>query len=133
MKREKKEVHLRFSYLDVFFLLLAGCLLSIGIYFFAEDSERVTVKREYRVEASAYYREELYSALPVIGESLYDENGERIGSVLACSVENGNAYISFSLEVTPPDEGETMMMETAKAVKKVKIVNVEKIGEEEIV
>ncbi|MBR2616125.1 MAG: hypothetical protein IKC69_05550 [Clostridia bacterium] len=126
-RREKKEaVTVRFSYLDVFFLLLAGCVLSLGIYFFAEDSEAKENISHYCVEARAEYREELYSVIPIAEETVYDSEGRPIGTVASCTVSGSEVWIELELAGVKPNEGETMTLETARAVKEVEIIRVTK-------
>ncbi|MBR3836894.1 MAG: hypothetical protein IKJ74_02000 [Clostridia bacterium] len=127
-KRNGKEKQsLTFSYLDVFFILLAGCIISFGIYLFTEDTAAAPAK-EYCVEAKAFYREALIDTLPREGEALYDGAGNQIGEILSAEVlfpgARSEAYLTFTLRGDPPAVGESFAVETATALAEAEILNV---------
>lgn len=91
MKTAKKEsVSYAFSYLDVFFLLLAGFVLSLLIYFSSDQAKQKNVLYECVVEVTSVYRSELLHAIPQEGEILFDENKNVIGQVLEVQVLDQN-------------------------------------------
>jgi len=127
-KRNSKEnLSLTFSYLDVFFILLAGCIISFGIYLFTEDPAAAT-QQEYYVEAKAFYKEALLDALPREGDVLYDGEGDPIGEIRRAEVLFPGAvsevYLTFTLWSDPPKAGDCFTVETAYALAEAEILNV---------
>lgn len=127
-KRNSRENQsLSFSYLDVFFILLAGCILSFGIYLFSEN-RTVAPAQEYSVEAKAVYREALLDALPQEGDVLYDGEGNEIGRIRSAEVlfpgAESEVYLTFTLWSDPPKVGDSFTVETAFALAEAEILNV---------
>ena len=118
---------LTFSYLDVFFILLAGFIISFGIYLFTEDAGAVPEKA-YRVEARAFYREALLDTVPQEGDVLYDGEGNRIGEILSADVlfpgARSEVFLAFTLWGDAPEIGDTFAVETASALAEAEILNV---------
>lgn len=134
MNQKKQERNaLRFSYLDVFFLLLAGFILSIGIYFFSRGDQNGEVVPTYRVEATAHYDGRVYEAIPSAGETLFDENGVRIGEILKAETYQAEGktqvLLEFRLRGKAPKPDGAVRIETAKSTN---VATVLSVSEEEV-
>ena len=88
-----------FSYIDIFFLLLAGLILSFGIGFFAEMRQE-TRSESYQVYLTVPMEEVLKNVVPMAGDVLYGEDGETCGRVLTVSVEEVAKIIGISVSAT---------------------------------
>lgn len=132
LKRKQESAGIGFSYLDVFFLILAGLILSLWVYIATSEGD-AAIQGSSRVELTASYEAALIHALPQEGQDLFDEKGNRIGrveSVLQYEAENqtvGSAqiYLICTVDRTDLKEGDLFPVETAFSVKIGKIVHVE--------
>ncbi|MBE6713013.1 MAG: hypothetical protein E7580_05790 [Ruminococcaceae bacterium] len=120
---EKKQSY-SFSYMDIFFLLLAGLILSFGIGFLIE-THRESMGEKYLVDLSASVGEELKHAVPAKGDVLFDEDGRTCGKVLSVeTVEKGNRLIlklHCRLEGENPKTGETITVETVGSIRQMQV------------
>ena len=128
MNRRKQERHaFSFSYLDVFFLILAGFVLSLGINF-ANQKDAAVSASTYRIEVSASYDGRVYEVAPVEGETLFDENGARIGEVLKTEFYRSEGedlvLLTCRIQGEKPKPDETIRIETAKSLNVAKILSV---------
>lgn len=119
---------LSFSYIDIFFLLLAGLILSFGIGFFAEMRQE-TRSESYQVYLTVPMEEVLKNVVPMAGDVLYGEDGETCGRVLTVSVEEvankRNLKIKCRLKGKRPNVGDELMIETPDCVRKMQVYLVE--------
>ncbi|MBR5295525.1 MAG: hypothetical protein IKU24_02925 [Clostridia bacterium] len=112
LKKEKGS--LPFSYIDAFFILLVGLIISFGIYFVTEQNKEKDVGL-YRVEMNAYVDKALTESIPETGEKIY-ENGKEVGEVLF--VEKKESENTILVKVVSrwkgkvPDQGEVKTVET---------------------
>lgn len=128
MNRRKQERHaFSFSYLDVFFLILAGFVLSLGINF-ANQKDAAAAASTYRIEVSASYDSRVYVAAPAEGEALFDENGMCIGEVLKTEFYRSEGedlvLLTCRIQGEKPKPDETIRIETAKSLNVAKILSV---------
>lgn len=134
MNRRKQERHaFSFSYLDVFFLILAGFVLSLGINF-ANQKDAAVSASTYRIEVSASYDSRVYESAPAEGEALFDENGARIGEVLKTEFYQSEGedlvLLTCRIQGEMPEPDETIRIETAKSLNVAKILSVsEEVGQ----
>lgn len=120
---------LNFSYLDVFFLLLAGFVLSLAIYFAGREAKASSQSNAvYRVEATARYDSRVYESIPVAGEILFDENGKRIGEILKSETYQAEGETQVLLECRiqgkAPALEESIRIETAKSLNVAEVLSV---------
>ena len=132
--RKRESPILSFSYLDLIFLLLAGLLVSLGIYVANEEKRAEKLAPVYQVQASVRYREQLSHAVPKAGEDLFDEKGNKIGfidEVEFYEAEGEKEFlVRFSLYGANVREGEDFSLETAFSKGKARILSIaEKEGE----
>lgn len=117
-----------FSYIDIFFLLLAGLILSVGIGFLAE-AHRSNQSESYQVFLTAPVEPALEHAIPMAGDAIYGEDGEPCGRVLMVSTEeSGNKQvlrIKCRLDGEKPLVGETLTIETPDCVRTMQVYSVE--------
>lgn len=117
------------SYLDVFFLLLAGFVLSLGIYFVGREAKASSQSAAvYRVEVTARYDSRVYESIPAEGELLFDENGKRIGEILKSETYQAEGKTQVLLECRMqgkvPALEENIRIETAKSLNVAKVLSV---------
>lgn len=126
---EKKQSFFSFSYIDIFFLLLAGLVLSFAIAFLTE------LHRENRVEyhqvyLSAEVSEAFSHAIPSAGDAVFGEDGETVGKVLSVETEDSNGKLRLKLKcrlkLEEPTVGEEMKLETPGSIRTMRIDSVEK-------
>ncbi len=128
-KRKQESHRVSFSYLDVFFLLLAGLILSCFVYL-ATVSRSGDDAKVYRVDLVASYESALAHAIPQEGQALFDRKGEKIGSIESVGVyeaegENGiETELFFVCYIAQNDliEGEEFTLETMDCIWETKIV-----------
>lgn len=117
-----------FSYIDIFFLLLAGLILSVGIGFLAE-AHRSNQSESYQVYLTSPVESALKHAIPMAGDVVYGEDGEPYGRVLTVSTEDvGNKQIlriKCRLDGERPLVGEELIVETPNCVRKMQVYSVE--------
>ena len=127
--KKKRKTNVSFSYIDIFFLLLAGLVLSFGIGFLAE------VHRENRVESyyvylSAAVEKEFSHAVPASGDTVFGTDGESIGKVLSAETretENGlHLTVKCRLTAKAPEEGEEIVLETSGCIRSMQVDRVER-------
>ena len=126
-RNEKRESKSRFSYLDIFFLLFLGLVLSVLLFLFLEAGEQ---KKEefYQVSLSSVISAELKEFVPKEGEALLADKGEELGRIL--SVETKTKGEKMSLEIIclvegeRPRKGDVMHLETKNFVSDMKILSV---------
>lgn len=127
--KRKQKTNVSFSYIDIFFLLLAGLVLSFGIGFLAE------VHRDNRVESyyvylSAAVEEEFSHAVPASGDTVFGTDGESIGKVLSAETretENGlHLTVKCRLTTKAPEKGEEIVLETFGCVRSMQVDRVER-------
>ena len=128
MNSPEKKLNLSFSYIDIFFLLLAGLVLSVGIGFLVE-THRENLGETYLVDCSATVGEELRNALPQKGDVLYDEEGQPCGKVLSVETEekgkNLLLEIRCRLEGEKPEVGEDITVETPSCIRTMQVDGVQ--------
>ncbi len=120
MQMKKESAEHSFTYIDVFFLLLAGLILSFGAYLFTEHRAQQR-KEPIEISLSAYVEKELWEAIPEAGEPIYNENGEIYGTVLSVErEETGGALLlrlTCKMEGVTPQMGEEMRIETPWSIR----------------
>jgi len=119
-----------FSYLDAFFLLLAGLILSLGIYFFAEYKQKEAQILEYRVELSAVLEDYQYLCCPKEGDSLFDESGNVIGTLLFVSLpqeDRPETVLICSLRGIAPEAEKIFRAEFASCILHMNVTSVQVI------
>ena len=119
---------LSFSYIDMFFLLLAGLILSFGIGYLSE-AHRSNQSESYQVYLNAPIEEELKHAIPMAGDVVFGENGEPCGRVLMVTTEETgnqlNLKIKCRLDGEKPMVGAEILVETPDCVRKMQVYSVE--------
>ena len=117
-----------FSYIDIFFLLLAGLILSFGIGYLAE-AQRSNQSESYQVYLTAPVEEALKHAIPMAGDVVFGEDGEPCGRVLTVTTEEmgnkQNLKIKCRLDGEKPMVGAEILMETPDCVRKMQVYSVE--------
>ncbi len=131
---KKTPVTFSFSYIDIFFLLLAGLILSFGIGFLAEV-HRVNHNEEYQAYLSATVDEPFAHALPQAGDTVFGENGDPIGKVLSVQTEDrsgGRVFLQIKcrLEGEKPLVGDRILLETIGSVRTMRVDLVEELNTE---
>ncbi len=129
MKRTNKKIAPFFglSYLDAILLLVAGLILSVGIYLSAE-ARRQEENREYcRLQVLLSYEEVLLPVSPDEGDLLFGENGEKIGAVeqVLPSEREGEFVIRCLVKKGPWQKDGAFSVETQESVKQGTILSVE--------
>ncbi len=141
MKQAKKEsAAYSFSYLDVFFLLLAGFVLSILIYFASDQARKIRQIPDCVVEVTASYRDEIMHAVPEEGELLFDEKANVIGQVLEVEIfdqveikgETKVRLLCLTKGISV-QEGEPFSLETARSRNEGNVVSVSEYKEKDAV
>lgn len=131
MERNKKKqtAGLSFSYIDIFFLLLAGLVLSFGIATLSEIHRDSRVE-SYYVYLSARVEEELSHAVPAAGDTVFGTDGEVIGKVLSAesSEEENGLYLTVKCRIQgeEPAQGGEMMLETPGSIRRMHVDLAEK-------
>ncbi len=131
--QRKEELFLPFSYMDIFFILLAVLALSFGIYDVAERHEK-NKGAIYQVELSACVEKALKQSIPEAGD-VFLEDDKAAGEVL--SVEIKETAEVFQVKAvckkigTPPKTGEEIKLETATGICTMLVESVEKCTSEE--
>lgn len=124
MNHSEKKQSFSFSYIDIFFLLLAGLILSVGIGFLVE-THRENLGETYLVECSATLNEEMRSALPKKGEVLYNEEGQPCGKVLSVETEEKGKGLLLKLqcrlEGARPEIGSSITVETPSCIRSMQV------------
>lgn len=128
MNSAEKKQGTSFSYIDIFFLLFAVLVLSVGIGFLME------VHRENRVETcqihvSATVEEALQHAVPEVGDVLFDAEGEACGKVLSVETEATANQLILKMrcrwEGERPAVGEQITVETPGSIRPMQVDSVE--------
>ena len=127
----KDKNRVAFSFLDVFILLILGLIISLLLYFVLETPSLLGEKESYRLEVSAYLDVELAHALPVAGDTLYDNEGNEIGEILLVESQIRSGSIFCRILCTAKGEGwetgEKIAIETRDFYHHMWIYSVEKI------
>jgi len=125
---EKKSSRFSFMYIDIFFLLVAGFILSLGIGFLAETHYE-NRSRTYQVHLSAVVEETFAHAIPAAGDPVFGENGESVGKVLAVVTEEAQGHLILKmkcrLEGEEPLPGEEFLLETPGSIRRMRIDSAE--------
>lgn len=120
-----------FSFLDVFILLILGLFVSLLLYFVLETPSLFGEKEDYQLEVSAYLDVELSHALPVAGDTLYDQEGGEIGEILLVESQIRGSSIFCRILCTAKGEGwetgEKIAIETRDFYHDMWIYSVEKL------
>jgi hypothetical protein len=130
---QRKEFFPRsFSYIDVFFILLAVLALSFGIYYIAERSDRNENVR-HEIELSAVVVKELKASIPEAGDFLLDGE-KKIGEILSVEIREGAEVFQVKLlcqrKGRPPKIGEEIKLETYAGICVMQVESVEEIKSE---
>ena len=108
-----------FSYLDAFFLLIAGLIVSLGIYAFSEIQQREAQTVYYQVEMSAVLEDYQRLACPREGDVLFDESGNAIGTLLSVSFpeeDRPETVLVCSLKGICPEAGSDFRAEFVSCI-----------------
>ena len=121
-----KKKSVSFSYLDGFFLLLAALILSMGIYVGIEENKKIHQQLHYRVAMQTQPPEYLWENLPVAGETVYDREGNTIGTVLTASFSEEESLLALECELidTAPTPGEEFRLETRGCILSLQVKDV---------
>ncbi len=126
--KKKESVALPFSYIDVFFILLAVLAISFGIYDIAERNER-NADPLYHIELSTQISEDLQKSVPEAGDILF-EGDRAIGEVLSVEFREGVDIFYVKavclMRIDHPKKGKQLILETANSVCEMKIDSAEK-------
>ncbi len=110
---DKKEIQtLPFSYIDIFFILLAGLVLSFGIYF-ATEKRQENKEELYRIEMTSSIEEGMEEIVPEAGERIF-ENKEAVGEIL--SVEKEKTENDLSIRVVCLWKGKDVQVGQEKVI-----------------
>lgn len=124
---KKQQSVFSFSYIDIFFLLLVGLILSVGIGFLAEV-HRENMGRSHYVYVSQTVEETEYP-MPVAGDVLFGKDGLQIGRVLTVETEEteGRTLLKLKcrLEGEKPSVGEIITIETFGSIRTMQVDSVE--------
>lgn len=128
--QKKRKTHFSFSYIDIFFLLLAGLILSFGIGSLAEIHRENKVE-SYYVYLSASVEEEFSHAIPAGGDAVFGTDGKSIGKVLSAELqEEGNGLlltVKCRFNTEAPAEGERIVLETPGSIRSMQVNFVERV------
>ena len=121
-----------FSYLDAILLLVAGLILSVGIYLHAEEKRQEAQRGFYRLEVEVSYEQELLSFIPQKDARLFDEGGREIGRVeeVRTTEEAGYLIVNCLVEESAFAESESFTVETSSSVKRGRVLSAEKVFNE---
>ncbi len=126
---KKQAAYFSFSYIDIFFLLLAGLILSFGIGFLVEIHRENLVESHY-VYLSATVEEEFSHAIPAVGDTVFGTDGKNIGKVLSVETrEEGKGLflkMKCRLNMETPSEGEEILLETPGSMRLMRVDFAEK-------
>ena len=128
LTKQKMQSFFSFSYIDFFFLLLAGLILSLGIGFLAEVHME-NRSHNYQVYLSATVEEPFLHAIPEAGDLVFGEKGACIGKVLAVETKKKEDHLILTvkcrLEGDEPLVGEEMLLETPGSIRMMRIDSAE--------
>lgn len=126
---KKRAMHFSFSYIDIFFVLLAGLILSFGIGFLVEI-HRENLVESYYVYLSAEVEEEFFHAIPVAGDTVFDADGSARGKVLTVETrEDGDSmYLTVKCRISEESLvlGEEILLETPGSMRLMRVDSLEK-------
>lgn len=118
LKRENSAFS--FSYLDVFFLLILGLVLSVVLYFVLETPALWGGEESFHVGASAYLDRAVFDSIPAPAEMLLDGEGKEIGKILSVQKEirGDRVFCKMTLEMKGADfkVGQKIRVETRNFV-----------------
>ncbi len=120
IKKRKEGWKIPFSYLDAFLLLLAGLVLSFGIYL---ATEQLKVPKEQGCEMTVLvrYEQALQEWIPKEGASLLDEKGIVIGEIMAVRTLTDGVTKTVELDCDMKDSlwqaGDSFFVETKECIK----------------
>ncbi len=118
-----------FSYIDIFFLLLAGLILSFGIGSLAEVHRESRVDH-YHVYLSATVEEAFAHAIPEVGDTVFGPDGQSIGKVLSVETQeqDGKQHLKLKcrLKTETPLVGDEILLETPGSIRTMRIDGAEK-------
>lgn len=133
MNSSEKKQGASFSYIDIFFLLFAGLVLSVGIGFLVEVHRENRVET-YRIRVSATVEEALQHAVPEAGDVLFDAEGEACGKVLSVETEATANELILKMrcrwEGEKPTVGEQITVETPGSIRLMQVDSVKSDGAE---
>ncbi len=114
-----------FSYLDLILIILAFLIFSLGIGLFFEDKENNQNAEAFFATLEEALPEDLRESIPRVGDRLYRE-GKSWGTVSSVQLleESDGLRLLVSCRLTQHPEGETMTVETANFILKMKIISV---------
>ena len=118
--KQREKMKISFSYLDAFFLLLAGLVLSFGIYF-ATEQRKSGIETGCQMTVLVSYEKDLQQWIPEEGEVLWGEQGDVIGQVTAVRVLSVGVSQTVELDCDMKrsgwQEGESFLVETKECIK----------------
>ena len=127
--KKKEAKNFSFSYLDIFFLLLAGLILSFGIAFLVE-AHRENLVDSYNVYLSATVEESFSQAIPTAGDTVFDTEGKEIGRVLSADTREDRdgllLTVKCRIKMESPERGEEILLETPGSIRYMRVVSFEK-------
>ena len=128
MNLSEKKQGTSFSYIDIFFLLFAGLILSVGIGFLVEVHRENRVEI-YQIHVSSVVEEALQHAVPEVGDVLFDSDGEACGKVLSVKTETTANQLILKMrcrwEGVKPEVGEKITVETPGSIRPMQVDAVE--------
>ncbi len=120
IKKRKDWGKVPFSYLDAFFLLLAGLVLSFGIYL-ATEKTKIPGEQGCEMTVLVRYEQALQEWIPKEGAALLDEKGAVIGEVLAVRTlvdgETKTVELDCDMKQSLWQEGDAFSVETKECIK----------------
>lgn len=126
--KKKRGFGFTFSYLDLFFLLFAGLILSYGIGSLVEMRRNARAE-SYQVYLTAPVGQHLEHALPVEGDVIFGEDGEPCGRVLMVNREKTEQEdvltLKCRLDGEKPAVGDTLTVETPGCIRSMQVSAVE--------
>lgn len=118
-----------FSYLDAILLLVAGLILSVGIYLHTEEKRQEQQREYYHMEVELCYEKELLPFIPQKDALLFDGEGREIGRVesVRTTDEEGRVIVNCLVEEGSFYESDSFTLETSSSVKRGKVLSSEKV------
>ena len=118
-----------FSYIDFFFLLLAGLILSFGIGFLVE-THRENLVDSYNVYLYATVEEEFSYEIPAAGDTVFDTSGKDIGKVLTVETWEDGDYLLLNVKcrmnMEVPEKNQEILLETPGSIRRMCVISFEK-------
>ena len=125
---------LSFSFLDVFFLLLAFLIGSVFFYFATQEATNAPLPATYRIEVETVPKSFLFSHLPEEGEEIFTEEGLMCGTVLDAHIEASDKgrVLVLTVQATlslPPEEASAWRVETKDFSQRMTVRSVQVVQE----